>query len=225
VKALRDSLNAPGLTDAARTQIQDMITKLEDAQKAGDVTAILTLTGVDTTKGELDDATADRDTKINVETRGGPAVKTYLGELTADRLTLIRVETRNGPAVREYLESLTAERLAIIRVETRGGPDVDAYLDRLATQARTAYIDVRHRAGDPIGQPFGAPTMRGAPLAAAGSSPAGSIVIQSLTIQPQVDSGGRLTTAGAQVTGRAVVGAIREYTRQNGTGWSQGLLR
>jgi hypothetical protein len=59
---------------------------------------------------------------------------------------------------------------------------------------------------------------------AAGMFGAGPISIGQLIVQPQVEGGGRLTAAGAQVTGRAVVGAIREYTRQNGPGWAQGLL-
>jgi hypothetical protein len=221
VAALRESLNQPGLTDAARAQVQEMITKLEEAKAAGDIEAILRLTGVEETEGDLTDATKDRESRVNVESRGGPAVKAYLDGLANDRLAIIRTESRGGPAVDEYLDGLTRERLAIIRVETRGGPAVDEYLDRLASQARTAYIDVRERAAGP--------TLRNAPGAAGAQSMAGlmtaaPITIQSLIVQPQVESGGRLTAAGAQVTGRTVVGAIREYTRQNGSGWAQGLL-
>jgi hypothetical protein len=219
IGALRESLNAPGLGDAAREQIQTMITKLEEAQKAGDVEAILRLTGVDATTGELDEATKDRDTEVKVETRGGPAVVAYLDRITAERLTLIRVESRNGPAVDNYLDGLTRERLAIIRVETRGGPDVDGYLDRLAGQTRTAYIDVRQRGAGAVRDAMGA--MRGAPGAYATSSLMGGapISIGQLIVQPQTDSGGRLSADALQVTGRQVIGAIRRYERDNGPGW------
>jgi hypothetical protein len=218
IEALKESLNAPGLGEPARIRIQELITKLEEAKASGDIEAILRLTGAEEAEGTLDDTTKDRDTKVNVESRGGPAVKAYLDGLADDRLAIIRTESRGGPAVDAYLDGLARERLAIIRVETRGGPDVDAYLDRLASQPRTATIDVRQRPG--------APTLPGAPGAAATGRlmTAAPITIAQLIVQPQVESGGRLTTAGAQVTGRQVVGAIREYTRQNGTGWTQGLL-
>jgi hypothetical protein len=218
VGALRESLNAPGLTDAARTQITDMITALEEAQAAGDVEAVLRLTGVGETETELSDATRDRDSIVRVETRNGPAVVAYLDRVTAERLTLVRVESRNGPAVDGYLGGLARERLAIIRVETRGGPDVDEYLDRLAGQSRTAYIDVRQRGAAAVRDAMGA--MRGAPgaLTTAGMVSA-PITIGQLIVQPQVQGGGQLTAGALQVTGEQVVGAIRTYERRNGIGW------
>ena len=51
----------------------------------------------------------------------------------------------------------------------------------------------------------------------AGSS--GSIVIQSMPVTVQSETGGRLTAASLQNAGREVVGAIRRYERDNGTGW------
>jgi hypothetical protein len=152
VAALRESLNAPGLTDDAKAQIQDMITKLDDASKKGDIQAILQLTGVDQATGELDQATKDRDTTINVESAGGPAVKAYLdGIASQSRLAIVNVESRGGPAVADYLARVTsADRLAIIRVESRGGPAVDAYLDGLAAQDRLAIIHVESRGGPAV---------------------------------------------------------------------------
>jgi hypothetical protein len=40
-----------------------------------------------------------------------------------------------------------------------------------------------------------------------------------LIVQPQTDSGGRLSADALQVTGRQVIGAIRRYERDNGPGW------
>jgi hypothetical protein len=221
VGALRESLNAPGLTDAAREQITAMITALETAQDAGDVEAILRLTGVSETEGELADATRDRDSIVKVESRNGPAVQRYLDGLADERLSLIRVESRNGPAVDDYLDRVAGQdRLSLIRVESRGGPDVDAYLDRLAGQTRTAYVDVQARGVAALRGAIGA--MRDAPgmLTTAGMTGSGApISIGQLIVQPQVDDGGRLSAGALQLTGQQVIGAIRRYERDNGTGW------
>jgi hypothetical protein len=221
VSTLRQSLNAPGLTDAAREQITSMIEDLEAAQESGDIEAILRLTGAAETTGELDEATQDRETRVNVESRGGPAVVSYLDRITRDRLLRIRLETRNGPAVDDYLDRLTAQRLAIIRVESRNGPAVDAYLDRLAEQARTAYIDVRERgAGAGAGGTFGGPTMRGAPgTFTAGHYGDGGTTVEHMTVVVQADSGGRLTQQSLAEAGRQTVAAIAAYERRNGRGW------
>jgi len=48
--------------------------------------------------------------------------------------------------------------------------------------------------------------------------------IGQLIVQTEVDSGGRLTPAGAQLTGRQVVSALRTYTQQNGPGWARGIV-
>lgn len=150
--ALRESLNAPGLTEEAKAQIQEMITKLDDASKKGDIQAILSLTGVDQAEGQLDQATQDRDTTIKVDSAGGPAVKSYLDGLASQsRLAIVNVESRGGPAVADYLARVTsADRLAIIRVESRNGPAVDAYLDGLAAQDRLAIIRVESRGGPAV---------------------------------------------------------------------------
>jgi hypothetical protein len=219
IGALRESLNAPGLTDQAREQINQMVTALETAQKSGDVKAILSLTGVDETTGELDDATKDRDTQVQVETRGGPAVVAYLDKITAERLTLIRVESRNGPAVGEYLDRVATERLTLIRVETRNGPAVDAYLDELASQPRTAWIDVRQRGAAAVRDAVGG--LRGAPGALTAGALAGGapITIGQMTVQVTSDTGGRLTSQSLAEAGRQYVAAIGAYERRNGPGW------
>jgi len=216
ITALRESLNQPGLTDLARSQIGSMIAELEAAQEAGDIEAILRLTGAEETTSELDDATADRESRVNVESRGGPAVKRYLDGLAEDRLAIIRTESRNGPAVDDYLDRVARERLAIIRVESRNGPAVDEYLDRLAEQARTAYIDVRQRGAGSVG-----PGMRNAPgpLLTGAARTGGDTIIQSMTVVAQTDTGGRLTATGLQNAGREYVAAIRAYERRNGPGW------
>ncbi len=221
VGALRESLNAPGLTDAARLQIEGMIRKLEEAQSAGDVEAILRLTGVDATERGLKNATKDRETTVRVESRNGPAVARYLNELSEERLARIRVESRNGPAVREYLGELTSQhREAHIRVESRNGPAVDEYLDGLASQRRTAFIDVRARGAEAVRDTLG--TMRGAPgmLATAGMAGAAApISIGQLTVQVASDSGGRLTQQSLAEAGRQYVAAIGAYERRNGQSW------
>ena len=222
VAALRESLNAPGLTDLARDQIGSMIAELEAAQEAGDVEAILRLTGVDETTGELDDATQDRDTTVRVESRGGPAVVQYLDRITKDRLLRIRLETRNGPAVDEYLDRLTAQRLSIIRVESRNGPAVDAYLDRLAEQARTAYIDVRERGAGSNGGAFGGPQLRGAPgslLAGSSGYGSGDTIVERMTVVVQADERGRLTQPSLAEAGRQVARQLAAHERTSGTGW------
>jgi hypothetical protein len=222
IGALRESLNAPGLTDEARSQIQGMIDALVQAQESGDVQAILSLTGVEETESDLASATEDRDTIVRVETRNGPAVVSYLERITEQRLSIIRVESRNGPAVNTYLDGLASEeRLAIVRVESRNGPAVDEYLDRLASQSRTAYIDVRERPGASIRDGVGA--MRGAPgaalVGAAGGYGSGSVTIESMTVVAQTDTGGRLTSTGLQNAGREYVAAIQAYERRNGARW------
>jgi hypothetical protein len=218
ISALRESLNAPGLTDLARSQIGSMITELETAQEAGDIEAILRLTGADETAGELDEATQDREATVRVESRGGPAVQRYLDGLAEQRLAIIRVESRNGPAVGEYLDRLALERLAIIRVESRNGPAVDEYLDRLASQARTAYIDVRERGAGTVGGRTG---LRNAPgvMMAAGMYGEGGVTIQHQTVVVQADPSGRVTRQSLAEAGRETVAAIRAYERQNGTRW------
>jgi hypothetical protein len=232
---LQSRLNTPGLTESAQLEMQGLIDKLTTARDNGDVNALVTLTGADEAAGELDAATEDREAHVNVESRGGPAVDTYLDGLaedrlaiirtesrggpavdtyldglTLERLALIRVESRNGPAVDGYLDGLAVERLAIIRVETRGGPDVDRYLDDLAGRRRTAVIDVQSRGTGAGGGGGGT---------GAGMFGAAPVSIGQLIVQPQVDSGGRLTAQAQQVTGRQVVSAIREYERRNGPGW------
>lgn len=225
--ALRESLNAPGLTDKAREQINHMITRLEDAKGAGNVEAILTLTGVDEAEQGLDAATQDRETTVSVESRGGPAVDRYLdGLATARRLALIRVESRNGPAVDTYLDRLAGQsRLALVRVESRGGPAVDRYLDSLAEQRRVAYIDVEERgSGAAGGGGTGSPWLRGAPGAAAAIATGaygagGGIVVQHLAVTVQADAGGRLTPQSLAEAGRQAVRAIAAHERRNGTSW------
>lgn len=212
--SLRENINRPGLTEAARMEMQGLIDQLQAAKDRGDITAVLSLTGAPEVTGELDEATEDRDTTVTVESRGGPAVIRYLdGIASADRLALIRVESRNGPAVNDYLNGLARERLAIIRVETRNGPAVDEYLDGLAGQRRTAVIDVQTRER---------PAPGGGGTGAAGLFGAAPISIGSLIVQPQVDGGGRLTGAAQRMAGEQVVASIREYERRNGTSWRRG---
>ena len=214
---LRARLDTPGLTKGARDEMQGLIDQLQTAKDKGDITAVLSLTGADDVAGELDDTTEDRDTTVAVETRGGPAVIAYLDSITTrERTALIRVESRNGPAVDDYVGGLAHERLALIRVETRGGPDVDRYLDSLAA-TRTATIQVQTkqtgaggRGGTGAGEAAGL---------FGGALGAGPVTVQ---VYPQVDSGGRLTTAAATVTGRQVVSALRDYERSNGAGWRRG---
>jgi hypothetical protein len=222
VGALRESLNAPGLTDAAREQITSMIEELETAQTAGDIEAILRLTGADATASELDEATEDRETTVRVESRNGPAVKRYLDGLAEQRLAIIRVESRNGPAVDRYLDGLAADRLAIIRVESRNGPAVDDYLDRLAEQSRTAFIDVRERGAGAPGDRFGAPTMRGAPgalLASSSGYGSGDTIVERMTVVVQADERGRLTQPSLAEAGRQVARQLQAHERTSGTGW------
>ncbi len=211
IETLKDQLNTPDLTDQARNQLQTLIDQLTEAKDKGDVKALVTLTGVDTAEDQLGKVGKDRDAKISLETRGGPAVSAYMDRLTEDRLAIIRVESRNGPAVDDYLDGLARDRLAIIRVETRGGPAVDQYLDDLAGRRRTAVIDVQRR--NVGGAPGGGGPAAGLLGAAAFGGPV------SVNVYPQVDAGGRLTAAGATMTGRQIVQQLREYERRNGTGW------
>jgi hypothetical protein len=239
ISSLKASLNDPNLTADGRAQLEGLIGQLETAKAAGDITAILSLTGAPEVAGELDQTTEDRDTTVTVESRNGPAVISYLDSIaTADRLAIVRVESRNGPAVQDYLQGLairdrlalirvesrngpavdtyldglTRERLAIIRVETRGGPAVDQYLDNLASQVRNATI----------GQTRGAPTgMRGAPTLAAGMIGAPRVALGTVTLDLELTGRadkGALTRADR---GRAMVADIRAYERENGTGWRQ----
>jgi hypothetical protein len=243
IDALRGSLDQPGLTDAARQQITDLITDLETAKAQGDIEAILTLTGADEAKGKLDETTGDRETTIAVESRGGPAVNAYLDGLAdvarfalirvesrggpavkaylegladARRLALIRVESRGGPAVGNYLDGLAAkDRLAIIRVETRGGPAVDAYLDQLAN-TRTAVIEARGAGAGSVGS--GAPAHYGAPTLA---SAMGGHAVALRTVELDLKLVGELDrrqVASAE-RGRAHVADIRAYERHNGDDW------
>jgi hypothetical protein len=211
---LTAKLNTPGITDAAKADLQGLIDQLTEARDKGDVTVLTTLTGVETAESDLGNLGKDRQTKINLESRGGPAVKAYLDGLTEDRLALIRTESRNGPAVDAYLDGLARDRLAIIRVETRGGPDVDAYLDNLASnygRGRTAIINVQQRGGSGVGGGgTGLAGLMGAALTG------GPVTVQ---VYPQVDTGGRLTPQSAVMTGQQIVSAVREYERRNGTGW------
>jgi hypothetical protein len=240
---LRAKLNTPGMTDAAKADVQGLIDQLVTAQEKGDINALVTLTGADDAGTQLDETTADRDTTITVESRGGPAVAAYLDGLasakrlaivnvesrggpdvadyldrlrTADRLALIRVESRGGPAVDSYLDSLAHERLAIIRVETRGGPDVDRYLDSLAAP-RTATINAQRGAGAASSAGLSAFGLAaGSPaLAAAGGGRVTANVTLDLELVGKVDRA-QLTSA---QRGRAAIADIRAYERDNGTGW------
>ena len=242
VANLRAKLNTPGLTESAKADLQGLIDQLVKAQDKGDVNALVTLTGAEKASAEVDEATKDRDTQVNVESRGGPAVDTYLdgianaqrlalvrvesrggpavqaylGELAvADRLAIIRVESRGGPAVDSYIDSLAHERLAIIRVETRGGPAVAEYLDRLSS-TRTAIIDAQRGSGLSArgsGLELGA---AGPSLAtAAGSRLSVGSVTLDLELTGSVD---RAKLSSAQ-RGRAAIHDIRAYERENGTGW------
>jgi hypothetical protein len=231
LRALYETLQQPGITAGARSQVQDLIGDLKAAQESGDVEAVLRLTGAAEATGELDEATQDRDTTVRVESRNGPAVKSYLDGLAKQRLALIRTESRNGPAVREYLDSLTTQRLALIRVETRNGPAVDRYLDELASNAgagRTAWIDVRERgagAGGGGAGPTGAAMLRGAPSTSGMYGGGGGLTIQQLQMIVQADATGRVTAQSLAEAGRQAVRAIGEYERRNGTGWRQGGRR
>jgi hypothetical protein len=230
---LREKLGAPGLTDTARAELQGIVDKLQEARDRGDIEAVLRLTGAQETKGELDETTEDRDTTVTLESRGGPAVIAYLDRVAAPRDTTIRVESRNGPAVLGYLDSLAQrDRLALIHTESRGGPAVDGYLGSLARN-RQALIYVESRGGPAVDayldQIAGRRTAvidvqrvgggGGGPRPAAGMYGAAPVSIGQLIVQPQTDSGGRLSAQALQVTGQQVVGAIREYERRNGTSW------
>jgi hypothetical protein len=225
IKGLYGALQQENITAGARAQIRDMIKDLEEAQESGDIEALLRLTGVAETTGELDQATEDREALIHTESRGGPAVLRYLdGIADRKRLALIRTESRNGPAVDEYLGRVAGRsRLALIRVESRNGPAVDAYLDSLASQPRTAWIDVRERSGGGgggSGGPFG--VMRGgAPTATGPAGAGGNMTIQQLQMIVQADSTGRVTQQSLAEAGRQAVRSIAAYERRNGTGWRQ----
>jgi hypothetical protein len=226
IRALYETLQQPGITAGARRQVRELIADLQEAQESGDVEAILRLTGAAETAGEIDEATADRDATVRVESRNGPAVDRYLDDLADQRLALIRTESRNGPAVRTYLDSLTDQRLALIRVESRNGPAVDRYLDQLATQERVAYIDVRERGTGSSGG--GSPTgamLRGAPATGALYGSGGGLTIQQLQMIVQADSTGRVTAQSLAEAGRQAVRAIGEYERRNGAGWRSGGRR
>jgi DNA-binding TFAR19-related protein (PDSD5 family) len=205
-------LQQPGITDAAREQVQTLIGDLREAQDAGDVEAILKLTGAAETEAGIDEATADRDTEVRVESRNGPAVKRYLDGLADERLAKIRVESRNGPAVKEYLDGLARERLAIIRVETRGGPAVDRYLDELARE-RGATIAPR------------APGMAGAPSvgSALGTMTAApSVRLASVELDLRLTGSLDRSQAARAERGRATVEDIRAYEARSGKGWRGG---
>lgn len=241
IRGLYGALAQPGITDSARDQIGDLIHDLQDAQEAGDIEALLTLTGGKEMGAEVDEVTKDRSTEVKVETRGGPAVDGYLGELTADRLARIRLETRNGPAVKAYIGTLDDERLALIRVETRNGPAVDDYIARLARE-RLAIIRVETRGGPAVedyldrlsrdravailpsspgsgGSSTGA-GMAGAPgaLTAARAAAFGGTVELDLKLTGSLD---RSQVARAE-RGRAHVEDIRAYEARSGTGWRSG---
>jgi hypothetical protein len=207
---LRQSLNAPGLTKQGQAEVQALIDRLEDAQKRGDIEAVLTLTGADETGGEIDEATEDRDTTVRVETRNGPAVKRYLDGLADERLAKIRVESRNGPAVREYLDGLAAERLAIIRVETRGGPAVDRYLDDLA---RERGATIAPRVGNGLA---GAPGV-GSAVGFGGGAPA--VRLASVDLDLRLTGTIDRSQAARAERGRAIVEDVRAYEQRSGAGW------
>jgi hypothetical protein len=240
---LQGRLNTPGLSEAAQRDLQVLIDQLTEAREKGDVNALVTLTGVDAARGDLEDVGRDRQSRVNVESRGGPAVVAYLDRvaedrltrvmlesrggpavvsyverITRDRLSLIRLESRGGPAVDRYVDGLAAERLALIRVETRGGPDVDRYLDGLANQRRVAIIDTQTRAGAGGGG-------TGTPLAGLMGAGGALMRVENLNVTVQADQAGRVTASAAADGGRQVVRQLAEYTRQNGSGWLQGLQR
>lgn len=248
IAALRETLNAKGLTEGAKAQLTDMITQLETAKSKGDIQAILTLTGVPQAEGQLDNATKDRQATVTVESRNGPAVKSYLDGLASqtrlatvrvesrngpavkayldglasqNRLALIRVESRNGPAVDSYLDGIAAQnRLAIIRVESRNGPAVDSYLDGIANQSRTAVINVQRNS--PTGGGTSGPTgsMRGAPSAASmlGAS-AGGVNLAGVSLDLQLTGTLDRSQLSKASQGRVNVENIRAYERRSGTGW------
>jgi hypothetical protein len=231
LEAMRASLNAPGLTDAARAELEQMIGKLEEAQQSGDIDAILRLTGVEETEGQLDETTEDRETHVQVESRGGPAVDRYLDGLAeAARLSIIRVESRNGPAVRAYLQTLVdAQRLAIIRVESRGGPAVNAYLDSLANEDRLAIIRVETRGGPAVRQYLddlaGAARVAGISVGGGlrGGPGAGTYGAGRLAVNAEIDLQltGRIDRGqlSAAERGRATIRDVKAYEQRNGTGW------
>jgi hypothetical protein len=207
---LRQSLNTPGLTKQGRAEVQDLIDRLEAAQKAGDIEAVLKLTGAAEATGDLDEATEDRETEIRVETRNGPAVKRYLEELADERLAKIRVESRNGPAVKAYIDGLARERLAIIRVETRGGPAVDRYLDELARD-RGATIAPRVGSSAPgVASALG--TMTAAP----------AVRLASVELDLRLTGSLDRSQAARAERGRAHVEDIRAYEARSGTAWRGG---
>lgn len=233
IASLRESLNAPNLTERARGEIQAMIDQLVTAQEEGNIEALLTLTGVEETEQGLSKTTEDRETVVEVESRGGPAVDRYLDGLAeARRLAIVRVESRNGPAVRAYLEGLAiANRLALIRVESRNGPAVDQYLDGLASQDRLAIIRVETRGGPAVRRYLDGLAeaarvasiglgggLRGGPAAGTYGSGVG---VSLRTLELDLRLTGQLDRA--QVSraqrGRATIEDIRAYEAQNGTGW------
>ena len=149
---LRGKLNTPGLGDATKAELQGIIDQLTTAKDKSDIQALITLTGADQAKGQIDETTKDRDTTVNVASAGGPAVNDYLnGIAAADRLATIRVESRNGPAVMDYLASIAAaDRLALVRVESRAGPAVLDYLPSIAVAGRCALIRTESRGGPAV---------------------------------------------------------------------------
>jgi len=242
VANLRAKLNTPGLTDSAKADLQGLIDQLVTAQDKGDVNALVTLTGAKEAGSEVDQATKDRETHVNVESRGGPAVDAYLDGLAnaprlaivrvesrggpdvhdylarvagADRLALIRVESRGGPAVDSYLDSLAHERLAIIRVETRGGPDVDRYLDSLSAP-RTATINAARGAGLPA---VGNGLALGASAPSLGSAAGSRYTLGSVTLDLELTGKVDRRQLTAAERGRAAIADIRAYERDNGRGW------
>jgi hypothetical protein len=223
--AIEQALAVPDLAGPARKEIENLRDRLIEAQEAGDIDAVLKLTGAEETAGTLDETTKDRDTNIKLETRGGPAVKAYVDRLTAERLMRIRLESRNGPAVDAYVDRLTSGRTALIRVESRNGPAVDAYLDGLASQRRVAYIDVEQRGGTGVSPGGTGLAMRGAPLMGGAMGAGGQVTVQNLNVTVQSDASGHVTAQSAAAGGRAVVRELTEYTRRNGSGWLRNLNR
>ena len=242
VDALRSSLDEPGLTDAARDQIQQMIDKLTDAQSKGDITAVLSLTGVPEVEQQTAAATADQTTTVDLETRGGPAVISYIDKIVnadrlalikvesrggpavvdylgsvagADRLSIIRVESRNGPVVSAYIDGLAADRLAIIRVETRGGPAVEDYLNRLARDRTTTVNAARGSGGVRGAGAYGAPA-----VGDAGSL--GRVMLGSVTLDLELTGTADRTQLSSAQRGAATVRDVKAYERENGTGWRKG---
>lgn len=214
---LRSKLDTPGLTKAARDEMQGLIDKLEDAKGRGDITAVLTLTGADRTTTQLEETTKDRDTTVTVESRGGPAVVAYLEKITtAERLAIIRVESRGGPAVDDYLGGLARERLAIIRVETRGGPAVEDYLNRLSRDRNATINASRGSGAGPVGSGlYGAPSLASV---GAGSS---RVMLGQVTLDLELTGTADRSQLSAASRGKATVAEIKAYERENGTGWRE----